>query len=241
MCSVRQRPIPSAPSERAFAGVLGGVGVGAHPEPAQLVRPREHPVEVARRSRARSAGRRRRSPLPRRALDRDQVALGELGLADPDHAGLGVDLAPRRRRRRRDGPCRGRRAPRARPCRPAAVRIPRAAWNPAMSSASVNGRTRITSSPSRGAAHGLGGAEHDRAPGRAGRGGDAGGQHLELEVGVEDRVQERLERLGVDRHQRLARGSAAPRRRRRRRSGPRPARGAWRSGSAAGTGDPPRS
>ncbi len=30
---------------------------------------------------------------------------------------------------------------------PSAVRMPRAAWNPATSSASVNARTRITSSP----------------------------------------------------------------------------------------------
>ena len=47
MCSVRHRPMPSAPNSRAFARVLGRVGVRAHAERAQLVGPR--------RARARSA------------------------------------------------------------------------------------------------------------------------------------------------------------------------------------------
>ena len=45
----------------------------------------------------------------------------------------------------------------------------------------------------------VGGAEDDLSLRRAGRGGDALGEHLVLDVGVERRVQQRLERGGVDR------------------------------------------
>ena len=43
MCSVRHRPMPSAPNSRALRGVLGRVGVGAHAERAQLVGPARAP------------------------------------------------------------------------------------------------------------------------------------------------------------------------------------------------------
>ena len=43
------------------------------------------------------------------------------------------------------------------------------------------------------------GGEDDLALGRAGRGGDAAGEHLEARVRVERRVQQRVERAGVDR------------------------------------------
>ena len=39
MCSVRHRPMPSAPSSRACGASSGVVGVGAHAEPAELVGP----------------------------------------------------------------------------------------------------------------------------------------------------------------------------------------------------------
>jgi hypothetical protein len=71
-----------------------------------------------------------------------------------------------------------------------------AAWKPATSSASVNGRTRITSRPSCSACDGLLGGEHDLALGRARRGADTARQHLELGLGVEGRVQQRVERAG---------------------------------------------
>ena len=59
MCSVRHRPMPSAPNSRARARVLGRVGVRAHAEPAQLVGPAAAPSRSARRLRARRAARRR--------------------------------------------------------------------------------------------------------------------------------------------------------------------------------------
>ena len=81
--------------------------------------------------------------------------------------------------------------------------MPRAAWKPATSSASVNGRARITSRPWRRGRDRLVGGEDDLALGGAGRGGDAAGEHLEAGLGVERRVQQRVERAGVDRPQRL--------------------------------------
>ena len=67
MCSVRQRPMPSAPNSRALAASLGRVGVRAHLQPAQLVGPAEDRLEVLvdlrrdeRRPRRRSRGRCRR-------------------------------------------------------------------------------------------------------------------------------------------------------------------------------------
>ena len=60
-----------------------------------------------------------------------------------------------------------------------------------------------------GAAHGLRRAEHDRALGGSGRRRDAGGQHLEVVGGIEDRMKQRLERLGIDRQQCLLAGQQA--------------------------------
>ena len=54
------------------------------------------------------------------------------------------------------------------------------------------------------------GGEDDLALRRARRRGDAAREHLELGVGVERRVQQRVERLGVDRRQRLASRSSSP-------------------------------
>ena len=46
MCSVRHRPMPCGAELARLARVLGRVGVRAHAEPAQLVGPREHALEV---------------------------------------------------------------------------------------------------------------------------------------------------------------------------------------------------
>ena len=100
-----------------LAGVLGRVGVRAHAEPADLVGPLEHRVEVLAR-----LGLHERDVLERhaalRAVDRDPVALGDRRVADADLLGLEVDRQRRRPRPRPGGPCRAPRAPRARPCRP---------------------------------------------------------------------------------------------------------------------------
>ena len=46
MCSVRQRPIPSAPNARARRASCGHIRVRAHAERAQLVGPAQHGLEV---------------------------------------------------------------------------------------------------------------------------------------------------------------------------------------------------
>ena len=171
MCSVRHRPMPSAPSSRALRRVLRRVGVGAHAEPAELVGPLEHACRSTRRPRASTAGRPRasRSPWCRRwrcsRPRRSSCRRREIVRASRSiFSALGADHA-------RAGPCRAPPARRARPCRPRLVRMPLAAWKPATSSASVNGRTRITSRPVlRRPATASRGGEHDLALGGARRG-----------------------------------------------------------------------
>ena len=77
------------------------------------------------------------------------------------------------------------------------------------------------------------GREHDLAQRGAGRGRHAARQHGELGLRIEGRVQQRLQGGRVDRRQRLAPRSAAPPPRRRPRSAPPPGRGAWRCASGA--------
>ena len=60
----------------------------------------------------------------------------------------------------------------------------------------------MTSRPSCAGRHRVGGGEHDLALGRARRRVDAGGEHLERRLGIEGGVQQRVERVGVDRQQR---------------------------------------
>ena len=64
MCSVRHRPMPSAPNSRALLRVRAGVGVGPHAELAlaDLVGPAEDRVELRRRLGARRAPPRRARP-----------------------------------------------------------------------------------------------------------------------------------------------------------------------------------
>ena len=68
MCSVRQRPMPSAPSSRALRGVLRGVGVGPHAEPPDLVGPADQRLEVLVRAAAAPAAS-RPEHLAGRAVD----------------------------------------------------------------------------------------------------------------------------------------------------------------------------
>ena len=64
-------------------------------------------------------------------------------------------------------------------------------------------RTRITFSPPAGALLGGVGVEHRRARGRARRGGQALGDHVALGVGIERRVEQLVERRGIDAQHRL--------------------------------------
>ena len=66
MCSVRHRPMPCAPRIAALAGVALGVGVGAHLDVAggDRVGPRQQRLELGRRLGARRVERRPRYTLP---------------------------------------------------------------------------------------------------------------------------------------------------------------------------------
>ena len=88
---------------------------------------------------------------------------------------------------------------------PIAVRMPFATSMPWISSGVVSLRTRITG-PLRGHLDGIVRGERHAADGRAGRGGDAGGQLHQLlqRLGVEDRVQQLIELRRARRAARLS-------------------------------------
>ena len=202
MCSVRHSPMPSAPNSRALRASSGVSALVRTRRRAQLVGPPQDGVE--------------------RLAD---LGLDERDVVGGDRAGRAVDGEPvagvQRRRRRRAprrprgrSPGRWRRSPPGTPmpratsaaCEalpPSEVTIPLAAWKPATSSASVNGRARITSRPSAAAATASAAVKTISPDRRARRGGHAGGEHVVLGLRVEGRVQQRVERLGIDRRQRL--------------------------------------
>ena len=179
---------------------------------------------------------------PRRAVDRDPVALPQHGAADADRPrarGRSSSVARRRPRTGRPMPRATSAACEALP--PSLVRIPLAAWKPATSSASVNGRTRITSRPSlrrprpRPAAVNTISplaAPGDAATPRASTSYSALGSNVGCSSAssVSASIVASASLLG----------RAAPRRRRRPRSAPRPAPGAWRCASGACRAAPPR-
>ena len=134
MCSVRHRPMPSAPNARATRASCGVSALVRTPSrrvrSAQRISVRELPVERRLRRRAASA---RRAPagsptgcgssapadhLARRAVDRQRIALARAIV--PPRCSRARFARPRRRlsrRRRTACPSRARRPPRARSCR----------------------------------------------------------------------------------------------------------------------------
>ena len=118
MCSVRQRPIPSAPNSRARWASSGVSALVRTPSDARLVGPLQDRLEGGAHVgldqrhvvRGHRAG---------RAVDRDPVPGPQddlAGAAGPRPPRGRFPATPRRSPRGR--PYRGRRAPRARPCRP---------------------------------------------------------------------------------------------------------------------------
>ena len=97
-------------------GVVGVVGVRAHPEAAQAVGPLEDRLEVLV-----DRGRHERNladdDAAGAAVDRDHVAFAQLVPADADASWRRRRCRGRRSRRRTACPCRARRQPRARSCR----------------------------------------------------------------------------------------------------------------------------
>ena len=126
--------------------VLGGVGVGPYPQAPGLVGPLQHLFEVCV-----DLGLDQRhvvdGHLALGPVDRDRVALVQArSVADTVRALRSITSAWAPTTAGRPIPRATSAACDALP--PSEVRIPLAAWKPATSSASVNGRTRITSRPS---------------------------------------------------------------------------------------------
>ena len=91
MCSVRHRPIPSAPKRWARRASSGVSALARTPSAAQLVAPAQDGLEafidVCLDERYVVGGDRARA-----AVDRDQVAARSTQLADPQLAGVEVDV-----------------------------------------------------------------------------------------------------------------------------------------------------
>ena len=137
MCSVRHRPMPSAPNDAGPGRVFGRVGVGADLQRADLVGPRHQGREVARDRRV--DGRHLADHhVAGRAVDRDEVAGLDRLAVDRDLTRPSRRSRWRRSRRRRACPSRGRRRPRGWPCRrwrsgcpwPGACRPRPPGWSP---------------------------------------------------------------------------------------------------------------
>ena len=182
-------------------GVLGGVGIGADAERARLVGPGEHRVErladLGLDQRHVVAGHR-----PGAAVDRDPVPGPQDDLAAAaDLALLGVDFQRRgaghggdahaagdQRRVRGLAALRGEDADRG------------VEAGDVVGLGEGAGEDHVA--PLGGGLDRDRGGEDDLPLRRPGRGGDAGGDDLVGRVGVEGRVEQRVEGLGVDRHQR---------------------------------------
>ena len=119
MCSVRQRPMPSAPKLARLGGVGRRVGVGAHARAGAPRRPsRVIVAEVLAQLRRRPAAPRPSITSPRAAVDRDPVALATRSCRRRVNVRASASICDRLRSRPRTAcPCRARRPPRGRSCR----------------------------------------------------------------------------------------------------------------------------
>ncbi len=91
MCSVRQRPMPSAPKLAGGARVLGGVGVGADLQAADLVGPAQNGVDVLVGDGGRQIGLAQDHPAGG-AVHGDPVAVVDDHVADGETLGDRIDL-----------------------------------------------------------------------------------------------------------------------------------------------------
>ena len=117
MCSVRHRPMPSAPCSIALSASAGVSALARTPRRRISSAQLEHALEarVAARLHERHVVARDHAGA---AVDRDPRAGGDHLVARRGSRGRAGRCRARRRRPRPGGPCRARPAPRARPCRP---------------------------------------------------------------------------------------------------------------------------
>jgi hypothetical protein len=163
MCSVRHRPMPSAPNSIAAWASAGVSALVRTPivrySSAHVMNRAKSPDQLGPRARA------ARGDLAGRAVDRDRVAAFTVPRHGELPAGV-VDAYLARSPRRSTCPSRARRRPRGDVMPPRDVRMPSAACMPPTSSGEVSLRTRMTCSPAAGPLDGLVGAEHDLADAR---------------------------------------------------------------------------
>ena len=117
MCSVRHRPMPSAPNFTACCRVVRVVGVGADAQLAGRVRPAHEASRNRRRRKRQRSGSPRRTPC--RWSRRCEIQSPSWKTTSPmvERSWLLRQRAARRSRQRSRCPCRGQRRPRGRSCR----------------------------------------------------------------------------------------------------------------------------
>ncbi len=238
MCSVRQRPMPSAPNSRAFAASSGvsafartrirrrssaqprivskfsSIDGGTSGTEPMITLP--EPPSIVITSPARSSCSPIRS-VPAATSIESSSQPATHGLPMPRATTAACEVIP-----------------------PWAVSTPAAWMRPWMSSGVVSQRTRITSSPASAALLGGVGVEHDRARRRARRRVQPARGHLDRRVGIDHRVQELVELGRIDARDRLlARDEPLVDHLRRRRAAP-PRPSACPCASAGGRASPPR-
>ena len=203
MCSVRQRPMPSAPCSSAFDASAGVSALARTPSRRTLSAQLEHALEARSLRPGSTSGTSSRVTMPVLPSIAIRCAGGDRHRRRPGSP-VRAGRSPARRRRPRPG----RPMPRATSAAcealpPSEVRMPRAAWKPATSSASVNGRARITSRPCAAAATASSAVKTIRPWPRRARRPRRGPAPRSGASRVERRVQQRVEGTGVDRGQRL--------------------------------------
>ena len=192
MCSVRQRPMPSAPNSRAWRASRGVSALARTLQPPLGVGPAHERGKVAGELRLAHLGTADQH-LPGAAVDGDHVALAAARASRPAACRPWRRSAARRHPRRTAVPCRGRRRPRGSSCRRAPSDMPAAACMPWMSSGLVSRRTRMTSRPRVRSASASSAVKTISPAAAPGRSRQAAGQDILLRVGIERRVQELVE------------------------------------------------
>ena len=208
MCSVRQRPMPSAPKERA-ARASGGVSALARTRHAPaLVGPAHERAEIAGKFRLHhrhGAG----QHLAGRAVDGDDVALPEDAAGNAELAGGVVDAHAAGARHARnahaagnDGGMAGHAAARGQDAfgRMHAVDIFRAGLDAHQDDLATERLQRF----------GIFGGEHDLAGRRPRRSRQAGADDIAAGVGRDGRMQQLVERGRIDARHRLVASRSAP-------------------------------
>ena len=203
ICSVRQSPMPSAPKRRAMRASSGVSALARTFIRRVLVGPDHELGEIA--GELGLDGRHlAQHHLAGAAVDGEEIAVVHHDIAHLHDALPARRCAGPRRRRRKAVPCRGRPRRHGWSCRRGSVSMPAAACMPWISSGLVSVRTRMTFSPLAARSSASSAVKTARPAGRPRRGRQAAGDHLARRLGIEGRMQQLVERGGIDARDRLA-------------------------------------